>query len=244
MRLANILRHPRRRRSGPIEKAYKNGLVLELVDYYPALRDNGWYEHSEIESQDWCIDNVGDDWTILDCGAHIGYYSLLFASLATHGRVFAFEASAKTADMFERNVAHNRDRLGELGTIDLIPAALGATVGENVVETLYFSGLPTDNGRTEQAFDFTTVDAFVAARGLDRVDLIKTDVDGWDYDVLLGARATIERFRPTILSEVNYALEWRGRTPDDVARLVEELEYDHVVLDDPSPTNWLMFPRR
>ncbi len=47
----------------------------------------------------------------------------------------------------------------------------------------------------------TTADAFFAAAGLTRLDLVKLDVDGHEWAVLQGFRATLARHRPVIIVE-------------------------------------------
>ena len=49
----------------------------------------------------------------------------------------------------------------------------------------------------------TSIDAIVAELSLQRLDLIKIDVEGFELDVLKGALQTIRRFRPRIVAEFN-----------------------------------------
>src|SRR5947207_1058218 len=48
-----------------------------------------------------------------------------------------------------------------------------------------------------------SVDAMVARAKLSRLDLIKIDVDGADYDVLLGSKETLARFHPVVIIEMH-----------------------------------------
>ena len=48
-----------------------------------------------------------------------------------------------------------------------------------------------------------TLDAFVDEHDLQRIDLIKIDVEGFEPEVLAGARRTLERFHPSVLLEFN-----------------------------------------
>jgi hypothetical protein len=50
----------------------------------------------------------------------------------------------------------------------------------------------------------------------------------------------IERFRPIILSEINYALEWRAHTFAEAEDFFRRLNYGHRVLD---KEMWLCWPR-
>ena len=47
-----------------------------------------------------------------------------------------------------------------------------------------------------------TVDRYVAAKGLPRLDLIKADIEGWEMQLLLGATETLARLRPVVFLEV------------------------------------------
>jgi FkbM family methyltransferase len=156
--------------------------------------------------------------------------------------VYAFEASEETCKKFARNLRYNATAFNRsFGNVELVSAALGDRVVQGLEEVLYFSGGP-DDGRVCDTFDFITLDQFCDSRGLERLDLIKTDVDGWDYEVLLGAKDCIRRFKPVIIAEVNYALGWRGHSEEDVRRLLKDIGYRYELLDYPSPTNWLMQP--
>jgi Methyltransferase FkbM domain len=52
-----------------------------------------------------------------------------------------------------------------------------------------------------------TLDSLADEFGLDRVDLIKIDVEGHERRVLDGATAILERFRPTLVIETGHEAE-------------------------------------
>ena len=47
----------------------------------------------------------------------------------------------------------------------------------------------------------TTLDAVVAVLGLDRLDFIKADIEGWELRLLHGGQDTLRRFRPRLMLE-------------------------------------------
>ncbi len=49
----------------------------------------------------------------------------------------------------------------------------------------------------------TTLDAFVMERAIDRLDLIKVDVEGFEMAVIDGAPESLARFRPDLFIEFN-----------------------------------------
>ena len=64
----------------------------------------------------------------------------------------------------------------------------------------------------KRGYPFTKLDAFVAEHGITRLDLIKSDVDGFDLEVLKGARETRPRLDPWIIIELNDALATRNQS--------------------------------
>ncbi|WP_457300903.1 FkbM family methyltransferase [Phyllobacterium sp. P5_D12] len=77
-----------------------------------------------------------------------------------------------------------------------------------------------------------TIDGFVKEQALQRVDLIKIDVEGFEPQVLKGARVTIEKFNPIIYMEFNsWCLMMHGNTnPFDFAKsLFADFASVHVV---------------
>ena len=50
----------------------------------------------------------------------------------------------------------------------------------------------------------------MAAQGGTRLDCLKIDVDSFDFEVLMGAEKTLQRFDPWLVVELNHALGVRG----------------------------------
>jgi len=72
--------------------------------------------------------------------------------------------------------------------------------------------------------DFTTLDAWCKLQGIDHVDLIKLDVDGNEYSVIIGAESALTNQHPIILMEV-----WGPTFSDDLRNLfivLKELGYN------------------
>ena len=144
---------------------------------------------------------------VLDVGANVGSYTLLFAMWAgPGGRVFAFEPAPDAREGLRQHVVLNRvaDR------VEIIPSAAAEHAGSAKLQvdgasggnTLIDAGLPT--GPTIEV-ETTSLDAFCRARGL-VPDVVKIDVEGAELDVLRGARSVLAQpevrafveFHPTI----------------------------------------------
>lgn len=225
-----------------IRKIYKNGIFFDLVAVYDELVENGWYKNSEIETQDWIIDNAKKNWISLDVGAHIGYYSMLLSLCCPDGHVYAIEIAKETIDMMIKNIGYNTvNNAYNLSNISIHNTGIGHEVVDNHFETVWISG-KRNFGMTSACFNFTTIDAFCVDNNINKLDFIKTDIDGWDYDALVGAREVMTSLRPTIVIEANYALAWRKHTIEDVIKLTNKMNYSTIWLDKACPGNLLLIP--
>lgn len=147
------------------------------------------------------------DGVVLDVGANIGLSALALAPLLPQGRLLAVEPSPRSAAALRRSLALN----GLEGRVTVAEMALGAAPGEAefhdaghsagahllAPDTLGGATLPKRRVRVH------TVDALAAEQGIDRLDFMKIDVEGFETEVLDGARATLARFRPLVFVEFN-----------------------------------------
>jgi FkbM family methyltransferase len=148
---------------------------------------------------------------VFDIGANIGAHTLgLAQSVGPEGRVFAFEPTDFAFAKLQQNLALNPElqRRTEAYQI-LLAAEAGASLpaniyaswplvaGEPVHPKLRGRLNPTSGARVD------TLDNFVERKGIERLDLIKIDVDGHEFPVLKGGAKTLKRFRPDLLMEMS-----------------------------------------
>lgn len=143
------------------------------------------------------------DATVFDIGANIG--ATVIAAAQAAGRVFAFEPQASTFSCLKKTVEANR-----LSNVSIFDLALGANEGEAIFFTNLNSGSAshlvtsdTLDRRSETKVRMTTLDRFVAEHEIARIDLIKIDVEGFEIDVLEGAKRTLETLKPAVIVEFN-----------------------------------------
>ncbi len=141
--------------------------------------------------------------TIIDVGAAKGGYAYAFAkAVGATGRVIACEPNP---DSF-----HELVQCTWALPVDARQTGVGSSTGQLTLHVPRSSnaGIDAGLGTFTGAFDdsdlavhvpVTTIDDL--ATSIDRVDVIKIDVEGWELEVLQGATETIERFRPTLVVE-------------------------------------------
>ena len=134
----------------------------------------------------------------LDIGAWIGPTVLYGARRARH--VWAFEPDATAF----RALSWNID-LNDLGNVSALPAALSDTVG--IARMASFRDEPGDSttsllnpdGATGRDVLTLGWEDFANNADLERVSLVKIDIEGAEYDVLPHLRPWLERQRPALL---------------------------------------------
>lgn len=151
---------------------------------------------------------IEEDDVIIDIGANLGYYSILFAKWASRGKVYSVEPIAIYNKIFN-------ERAQKYPNITLYPYALGTE--EKKVElvtspqTGYLNtGLPhvydpkRDGKLENQEFRFE-VEMKIASKlfgDLDRLNYIKCDIEGFEYFVLSDMKEIIAKHRPKVQVEV------------------------------------------
>jgi FkbM family methyltransferase len=151
----------------------------------------------------------------IDMGANVGWHTLLMArTVGPQGRVLAIEANPSIREQLARNIGLNR-----LAQVEVVACAIADAEG-----SLDFLG--PDSGHPGSAsghvvsgsgdkagsirVDARTLDAIVAEKRIERLDLVKIDVEGFEWPALQGGKQAIARFRPYILFEFDSAYAARG----------------------------------
>lgn len=170
----------------------------------------------------------------LDVGANVGWHTLLMASLVgPGGRVFAFEPNASTRERLTKVIANNG-----FSQVVIREEALSDQVGFGWFQAPRAGTLWDGTGHLAMQEETdcwhlpcATVDSVVRSSGLDRLDLIKIDVEGWELRVLRGSVHSIERFRPRIIFEFDPHYMTRcGADSADILELFQSLDYELFVL--------------
>lgn len=176
--------------------------------------------------------------TFIDIGANCGTYTVFGAGkVGREGRVIAIEAAPAIAALLHESVSLN----GFDEHCEVLRCAAASAPGTLVLHQFATrqggnTMLPDIAEVARERYGETVVTAEVPARTLDdiiaerdlaRIDLIKIDVEGFERDVLLGARTTLARYRPRLIVEWHSAC-FTGRPGSAQALydlLTEELGY-------------------
>lgn len=158
----------------------------------------------------------------VDIGANMGYFSIIGAALVGGlGAVHSFEPDPDCySRLVQNSVAYPwitayhgavSDREGE------IPFYPTNRQGESGWGTMFDDG----TARLQITVPVCSLDSYCGNGRVGRIDLIKIDVEGSEYRVLVGGRCTLETSRPMVWIEANgVCLARDGRSVLQLVRLL------------------------
>lgn len=181
----------------------RNSQELEYVYYLDKLVKRG----------DHCI----------DIGANLGYYTRSLSEIVGgEGRVYAVEPMAPTRRVLSKNIA-------SCSNVELYPYALGESERSVVManDSATKSGyLGTGQNFVKEGDAECDVEFKAEMRrgselfaGLQRLEFIKCDIEGYELNVMRDMRPILERFHPLVL------IESGGENRPQIVALFEELGY-------------------
>ncbi len=203
-----------------------NGLQLTLhIDDW--IQENifllGTYEQAELDVLQLFLQK---DSVLLDLGANFGLYSLNAAKLiGPEGKIVSFEPFSVNFNALSEHV-----KLNKLTNVHPEKLAVGEEDGDI---TLYYNesehnlGMVTatfTENATKEEVQVVSIDSYVKSESIERIDFIKIDIEGFEYQALLGMKHLLETQHPTLLIEI---LDGDGaRTSSiEVYRFLNELGY-------------------
>jgi FkbM family methyltransferase len=189
----------------------------------------GYYEEGLTRIFFECID---DGATILDVGAHFGYFSLLASVLCgSNGGVHSFEPTPSTYKMLSSNAA------GYAGIVLNNNAVWSSKCSVKLTDygptfcaynTLFSSrlGLPTRYAREARRVevDAITLDDYVREKGITPA-LVKIDAESAELEILKGMKYILKSYRPAVTVEVGDYDTGSGTRSVEIVEYMEQYGY-------------------
>ena len=205
-------------------------MVMKLKIKFLAWITGGW----EKKSMKLWVQLCKESKVILDIGANNGVYALTGWSINPAAEVYAFEPLQRIFLKLQKNCDLNHF------DIHCIQKALSDKEGEQII---YENDNPHINASTlnrttavnygqgllgkETIINTTTLDKFIGSEILQRVDLVKIDVETHESQVIDGFKNFLPKFKPAFIIEI---------LVDEVGRKIQEvfdpLGYLYFNIDD------------
>ena len=191
--------------------------------------------------------------TVLDIGAHVGYYTKLFSKLVGNtGRVIAFEPHPLHFTLLCKNVWSFRnvtpvqvavaEQKGRADLYDFLSESGSASLhyderkrdwqrsllsGREIAPRI-IKDLPVNTYMVKT----TTMDSWLAEARIEQVDFIKMDIEGTETKALRGMKQTIQSLAGlSMIMEFNpHALESFGVDPVKALKELQEIGFSRVMI--------------
>lgn len=194
---------------------------------------NDWYLYFGFK--DYSLQNfysmIKSNEIVFDIGANIGATTLVFSKIIQQsGKVFSFEPHPGSFEKLKYHVEKN-----ELSNVEIYQVGIGAEKSTQEIFTVnernsgmnrillnnkndYLNGLK---------IDLITIDEFVMSNEIKEIGAIKIDVEGFEFEVLKGAKNTLKQFSPKLFIEIDSNnLKMNNCTPRIIFEFLENLDFE------------------
>lgn len=222
----------------PVIMNWISGLKIRIYpknEVFRALYVTGIYDPNVAVAINSLLPQKG---VFIDVGANMGYLSMIASrTVGELGRVYALEPSKRDFLRLVDNI--NLNGLKNVYSYQLAILDADKKLEMNIAgeersalntfgKEFGYRGIEKLGTEMVQA---VTIDGFVDTENIEKVDLIKLDIEGTELLALKGARDTIEKFRPAIILGLNKeAYIANGLDVEDIKNLLQELRYKAYVL--------------
>jgi FkbM family methyltransferase len=164
---------------------------------------------------------LSEDAIVIDVGANIGDFTVHVASLCPRGRIYAVEPLADNVEMIVLNSG-----LNGISNVEIVQVALGASEGEVEIDVAgsHSSTYYRTRDAATQRVRLTTLAILMKEHGIDRVDLLKMDCEGAEWDILPCSDEILPRIRQ-ICMELHLAGGW---TSEKLANWLRDRGYEVI----------------
>ena len=164
----------------------------------------------------------------IDIGANIGLFSLNASKIVgNNGKVYAFEAFPPNYKQCKENILLNNFQ-------NIIVENKAISSQNSTMEILYNE--KDKNIGMASAFlkDFTskeivesiTLDQYSSNQNITKIDLIKIDIEGGEFDAILGMTKVLTELKPQVLIEINHkTLQDSGHSETEIINLLSKFNY-------------------
>lgn len=173
------------------------------------------------------VRNISPGAICIDIGANIGHHSIIMAQSAGEtGKVYAYEPIPYIREQMEESLA-----LNHITNVITISDALSKEPGEmtlrlnkdSIASSSFFGEESSDGIRVS----VKTLDSY----NYEHVSFMKIDVEGFEYNVLLGAEKLIAISKPRILFEFS-PIYYRAHRKEDVHDILAFFRNHNYVMYD------------
>jgi len=176
---------------------------------------------------------------VLDLGAHIGYYTLLFAKyVGSTGKVFAFEPEPSNFSLLKKNISENNytNIIVEQKAVSDSNSKIDFWIGQDSsgANRIYKPEKTNTQKFKKSSVDCIKLDDYFSnSEFFSKINFIKMDLEGAEYKALLGMHSLLQNDNISILTEFSpNSLDDAGSSPSKFFDLFLNEGFKLFYLDD------------
>jgi len=188
------------------------------------------YGNHEPLTTEIILDELSEGMICIDIGSNIGYYALLESKkIGKNGNVLAIEPSPENFSTLVYNIKLQNDQ-----NINAFNFAIGDKNDE--IEFLIskksnWSKVKDENDIIESEdkiikIPLKTLNSFVKDNQLEKIDLLRMDVEGYENNIIDGAIEVLTKFKPKIMVEIHKMIMGKKKTREILEKL-KKLNYEN-----------------
>jgi len=179
------------------------GMVIEKVKRGRARIDPPFYN---------CITNRDDIRVVFDVGAHIGNVTLAAARSFPNAHIYSFEPVRATYQMLCKNIKNYSDRItphdfGFFNVSKRLDIHITSFDGASSIldQSLDHKSVhPHIRETGTESIPVYTLDSFMSDKAIDRIDIVKIDVEGVELEVIEGGWGTFKDKVDNLFIELSF----------------------------------------
>ena len=179
---------------------------------------------------------LGDPKVILDIGANLGNHTLYWATKLDVKKIFSFEPFPANYACLRKNVKNN-----DLDVVETVQFAVGDKCSKAHVNSFDPDNYGAtsleyaENSEQDDDIRVVTIDSVRDMLGIQNVDFVKIDTEGFELRVLIGMKHILEQNRPVLWIELG------DQTVADILSFLDQYNYQLAKM---SGANLLFMPER
>jgi len=159
-----------------------------------------------------CIMNRDDIRVVFDVGANIGDVTLAAVRSFPNAHIYSFEPVRATYQTLCENIRNYSDRItpynfGFFNASEVLDIHIASFHGASSIldqSLAHKSVHPHITETGTESIQVYTLDSFMAGKSIDRIDIVKIDVEGVELEVIAGGRETFENKVDNVFIELSF----------------------------------------
>ena len=191
----------------------KNKLILGKYKFQTIENDEGIstelqiYQSHEPLTTHLMIKELKQDMICLDLGSNIGYYAVIESNIiGQSGKIFAIEPSPVNFPILKINLENQKKN--NFSAHNIAIGDKNEDMEFIISSKSNWSKIRMNNEKINPEdkiikIPVKTLDLFVQENDIKKIDILRMDVEGFEYNIILGANEILEKFKPKIFVEIH-----------------------------------------